>query len=100
MRLYEIFKEGEKEICKAQEEAILVCYKTSWRERQLAWLNRGLQLEIMKKWRIYDIQKKGHTSQEGYKDFVRLCRKKIRKSKAQLELHLTTAVKDNKKWFF
>ena len=37
--------------------------------------------------------------QEDYKDVMRLCREKIRRAKAQLELHLATAIKDNKKCF-
>ena len=31
---------------------------------------------------------------------MRLCREKIRKAKAQLELNLATAIKDNKKGFY
>ncbi|KAK4810234.1 hypothetical protein QYF61_012403 [Mycteria americana] len=34
-----------------------------------------------------------------YKDVVRLRREKIRRAKAQLELNLATAIKDNKKMF-
>ncbi|KAK4820464.1 hypothetical protein QYF61_027746, partial [Mycteria americana] len=37
---------------------------------------------------------------EDYKDVVRLCREKIRRAKAQLELNLATALKDNKKCFY
>ncbi|KAK4826886.1 hypothetical protein QYF61_012074 [Mycteria americana] len=37
---------------------------------------------------------------KGYKDFVRLCREKIRRARAQLELNLATAVKRNKKSFY
>lgn len=40
------------------------------------------------------------TSQKDYKNVIRLCREKIRKAKAQLELHLTTTVKDSKKCFY
>ena len=39
-------------------------------------------------------------TQEDYKDVVRLCREKIRKAKAQLELKLAATVKDNKKCFY
>ncbi|KAK4824547.1 hypothetical protein QYF61_016151 [Mycteria americana] len=49
---------------------------------------------------IYDLWKKGQASQEDYKGVARLCREKIRRAKAELELNLTTAVKDNKKYFF
>ena len=39
-------------------------------------------------------------TQEDYKDVGRLCKEKIRRAKAQLELNLATAVKDNKKCFY
>ncbi|KAK4832555.1 LOW QUALITY PROTEIN: hypothetical protein QYF61_024055 [Mycteria americana] len=64
--------------------------------RRLAWLNRELWLELRKKRRVYDLWKKGQTTREDYKDVVRLCREKIRRAKAQLELNVATAVKDNK----
>ncbi|KAK4807856.1 hypothetical protein QYF61_007762 [Mycteria americana] len=44
--------------------------------------------------------KKGQATQEDYRDVLRLCRAKIRRAKAQLELNLTTAVKDSKKRFY
>ena len=53
-----------------------------------------------KKTRFYDLWKKGQATQEDYKDVVRLCREKIRRAKAQLELNLATALKDNKRCFF
>ncbi|KAK4832285.1 LOW QUALITY PROTEIN: hypothetical protein QYF61_021684 [Mycteria americana] len=36
-------------------------------------------------------------TQEDYKDVMKLCREKIRRAKAQLDLNLATAIKDNKK---
>ncbi|KAK4818318.1 LOW QUALITY PROTEIN: hypothetical protein QYF61_010780, partial [Mycteria americana] len=39
-------------------------------------------------------------TQEDYKGVARLCREKIRRAKAELELSLAAAVKDNKKYFF
>lgn len=50
----------------------------------MAWFNREL-------W------KKGQNTQEDYKDVVSLCRDKIIRTKAQLELNLATAIKDNEK---
>lgn len=38
--------------------------------------------------------------QEDYKDILRLCREKIRRAKAHLELNLATAIKDNIKAFY
>ncbi|KAK4830657.1 hypothetical protein QYF61_012537 [Mycteria americana] len=77
-----------------------MCQKTSQRGRPPAWLNRELWLELRKKKGVYDLWKKGQATQEDYKDVVRLCREKIRRAKAQLELSLATAIKDNKKCFY
>ncbi|KAK4810546.1 LOW QUALITY PROTEIN: hypothetical protein QYF61_004509, partial [Mycteria americana] len=68
--------------------------------RRPAWLNRELWLELRKKRRVYDLWKKGRARQEDYKRVARLCREKIRRAKAKLELNLAAAVKDNKKYFF
>ncbi|KAK4811010.1 hypothetical protein QYF61_015714 [Mycteria americana] len=53
-----------------------------------------------RKRRVYDLWKKGRATQEDYKGVARLCREKIRRAKAELELNLAAAVKDNKKYFF
>ncbi|KAK4810280.1 LOW QUALITY PROTEIN: hypothetical protein QYF61_015310, partial [Mycteria americana] len=68
--------------------------------RRLAWLNRELWLELRKKRRVYNLWKKGQAGQEDYEGVARLCREKIRSTKAELELNLATAVKDNKKYLF
>ncbi|PKU39068.1 rna-directed dna polymerase from mobile element jockey-like [Limosa lapponica baueri] len=44
--------------------------------------------------------KKGQATQQDYKGVVKLCREKIRKAKAQLELDLALDVKNNKKNFY
>ncbi|KAK4823640.1 hypothetical protein QYF61_004561 [Mycteria americana] len=85
----------KEEVLKAQEQAVPRCQKMSQQGRRLAWLNRQLCLELRKNRRVYDLWKKGQAIQEDYKDVVRLCREKIRRAKAQLELNLATAVKDN-----
>ncbi|KAK4819943.1 hypothetical protein QYF61_015843 [Mycteria americana] len=90
----------KEEVLKAQEQAVPRCRKTSWQGRRLAWLNRELWLELRKKRRIYDLWKKGQATQEDYKGVARLCKKKIRRAKAELELNLAAAVKDNKQHFF
>jgi len=53
--------------------------------------------ELRKKRRVYALWKKGQPTHKDYKDIVRLCREKVRRAKAQLELSLGTAIKDNKK---
>ncbi|KAK4822905.1 hypothetical protein QYF61_023268 [Mycteria americana] len=90
----------KEEVLKAQERAVPRCRKTSRRGRRPAWLTRELWLELRKKRRVYDLWKKGQASQEDYKGVARLCREKIRRAKAELELNLAAAVKDNKKHFF
>ncbi|KAK4832384.1 hypothetical protein QYF61_022239 [Mycteria americana] len=49
---------------------------------------------------VYHFQKKKQETQEEYRDCVKSCREKIRKAKAQLELNLAIAVRDNKKCFY
>ncbi|XP_071892066.1 uncharacterized protein [Anas platyrhynchos] len=89
-----------REILMAQERSVPTCPKTNWWGRRPAWLNRELWLEIRRKKRVYNLWKSGQATREDYKDFVRLCRDKIRKARAHLELNLATAVKDNKKCFY
>ncbi|KAK4830434.1 hypothetical protein QYF61_011142 [Mycteria americana] len=90
----------KEEVLKAQERAVRRCRKTSRRGRRLAWLTRELWLELRRKRRVYDLWKKGRATQEDYKGVARLCREKTRRAKAELELSLAAAVKDNKKHFF
>lgn len=58
------------EISKAQEQAIPVCQKASWKRRRLAWLNRELLLEFREKKGVYDLWKKRQAIQEGYKNVI------------------------------
>ncbi|KAK4807180.1 hypothetical protein QYF61_024300 [Mycteria americana] len=97
----EVVESPSLEIFKSHLDMVLGNWlKTSWRGRRPAWLNRELWLELRKKRRVYDLWKKGQASQEDYKGVARLCREKIRRAKAELELNLAAAVKDNKKYFF
>ncbi|KAK4816761.1 hypothetical protein QYF61_022759 [Mycteria americana] len=90
----------KEEVLKAQEQAVPRCQKTSRRGRRPAWLTRELWLGLRKKRRVYNLWKKGRATQEDYKGVARLCREKIRRAKAELQLNLAAAVKDNKKHFF
>ncbi|KAK4816200.1 hypothetical protein QYF61_012665 [Mycteria americana] len=90
----------KEEVLKAQERAVPRCRKTSRQGRRPAWLTRELWLELRRKRRVYDLWKKGRASQEDYKGVARLCREKTRRAKAELELSLAAAIKDNKKHFF
>ena len=44
--------------------------------------------------------KQGPVSWEEYRDTARLCRNRVRKAKAQLELNLTRDARNNKKGFY
>uniref|UniRef100_A0A8B9CU89 Reverse transcriptase domain-containing protein n=1 Tax=Anser brachyrhynchus TaxID=132585 RepID=A0A8B9CU89_9AVES len=86
----------KKEILMARERSVLTCPKTSRHRTRPTWLSRELWLELRRKRRVYNLWKRGRATQEDYKDVARLCRYKMRKAKAHLELNLATAVKDNK----
>lgn len=58
--------------------------------------NRELCLELRDEKRVCDLWRKRQQTQEDYKAIMRLGGKKNRRVKAQLELNLATAVKDNK----
>ncbi|KAK4831137.1 LOW QUALITY PROTEIN: hypothetical protein QYF61_015440 [Mycteria americana] len=81
----------KEEVLKAQERAVPRCRKTSRRGRRPAWLTR--ESGSKKKRRVYDLWKKGRATQEDYKGVARLCREKIRRAKAELELNLAAATK-------
>ena len=63
----------KKEVLKAQEQAVPLSRK------------------------IYLLWKKRRATRKEYKEVVKMCREKIRKAKAQLELNLAAGVKGNKK---
>ena len=90
----------KKEVLMAQEQAVPRCYKRSRRQRRPPWLNRELLLQLREKRKVYSLWKKGLATHNDYKDAVRLCRAEIRRSKAQLEITLASAIKDNKKCFY
>ena len=90
----------KKEVLKAQEQAVPLSRKMSRCGRRPAWMNRELFLRLQEKKRIYLLWKKGRATQKEYKEVVKMCREKIRKAKAQLELKLAAGVKGNKKLFY
>ena len=84
----------------AQEQAVPRCFKRSQCQRRPPWLSRELWLELREKRKVYILWKKGLAIHNYYKDAVRVCRAEIRRSKAQLEINLASAIKDNKKCFY
>ena len=63
-------------------------------------MNRELFLRLQEKKRICLLWKKRQATQGEYKELIRMCRKRIRKAKAQLELNLATRIKWNKKLLY
>ena len=63
-------------------------------------MNHELLLTLQKKKRVYVLWKKGQATWGDYKEVPKVCREEVRKAKAQLELRLATAVKENKKSFY
>ena len=63
-----------------------MCQRQAGREEDLAE-QRALAGSQEKKESLWPLEE-GQTTQGDYKDVVRLCRVKIRKAKAQLELNL------------
>ena len=74
--------------------------KASCRRRRPLWMSRELLLRLRKKKRVYVLWKKGQAIRGDYKEVAKVCREEVRKAKAQLELRLATAVKENKKSFY
>ena len=85
----------ENYLLEAQEQAIPLCPKSSKRGRRPAWLNRELLMELRRKKKLYDLWKQDQALQEEYRAVVHLCREKILKAKAQLELKLARVLSDN-----
>ena len=89
---WECFKEV---ISKVQELTVPKSVKMSQQGRRPICLNRDLWLELRNKRKVYGLWKQVQATYKDYKYTVKLCREKIRKAKAQLELNLATKVKDN-----
>jgi len=70
-----------------QELTIPMSQKTSQQARRPDWLNRHLWLDLKNKRKVYGLWKRGQAAYEDYKHTVELCREKIRKARAQLEMN-------------
>ncbi|GAB0179901.1 hypothetical protein GRJ2_000455400 [Grus japonensis] len=87
-------------LLEAQEQAILLCCKSSNQGRRPAWLNREIFVELMRIKILYDLWKRGQTLQKDYRAVVCICREKTRMAQVQLDLKLASVASDNKKGFF
>ena len=73
-----------------------MCCKMNQQGRILMGMNGELLLRHQEKKRIHLLWKKGQITWGQYKEFARICREKIRKSRAKLEFSLATVEKVNK----
>ena len=87
------------EILKVQKQAVPEYCKVSRRGRRPVWMSRELLLRLRKQKSVYVLWKKGQATRGDNKEVAKVCREEVQKAKAQLELRLSTAVKENKKSF-
>ena len=64
------------------------------------WMRWELLLRLRKEKRVYVLWKKEQATRGDYKEVAKVCKEEVWKTKAQLELRLATAVKENKKSFY
>jgi len=91
------------EVLKAQDQAVPECLKVSLigdRGRRPVWMSWELLLRLCKKKRVYVLWKMGQATWGDSKEVAEVCREEVRKAKAQFELRLATAVKENKKPYY
>jgi len=94
---WQLFKDT---LLRAQQLSIPQQKKLSRGGRRASWLWKDLQLKLREKGEISRRRKQGCVSWEEYRVVVHVCRDRIRKAKAQMELNLARHVKDNKKRFY
>ncbi|KFQ99133.1 hypothetical protein Y956_03969, partial [Nipponia nippon] len=85
---------------RVQELSIPSCKKSGKEGKRPAWLSHDLLVKLKGKKRMHRQWKQGQVSWEEYRDTVQLCRDRIRKAKARLELNLARDAKNNKKGFY
>ena len=74
-------------------------------QNTFTFLERGdgamdLWLDLRSQRKVCGLWKSGQATSEDYRYVVKLCREKMRKAKAQLELSLATKAKVNSKCFY
>ena len=60
----------------------------------------GTTVETQEKRGVYVLWKKGQATRRDYREFAKVCREEAWKAKAEPELGLAIAVKENKKFFY
>ncbi|KFO72886.1 hypothetical protein N303_04111, partial [Cuculus canorus] len=83
---------------RVQESSVPLCRKSGRKGKRSACLSRDLLVKLKKEEELHRQYKQG--TWDVYRDTALLCRDKVRKAKAQLELNLGREVKTNKKGFY
>jgi len=94
---WQIFKDTFHRV---QELSVPRCKKSGKEGKRPAWLSQDLLIKLKGKRELHRQWKQGQVSWEEYRDAARLCRDEVRRPKAQLELNLARATKNNKKGFY
>lgn len=74
------------EILRAQAQTVPVRPKRSQRGKRPAWMGNKVLKAFRNKRRMYQLWKEGQGSQEVFKGFARVCRKKLGRPKLSLNL--------------
>ncbi|KFZ59181.1 hypothetical protein N338_00715, partial [Podiceps cristatus] len=94
---WKIFKDT---FCRAQELLIPRCKKSGKESKRPPWLSRDLLVKLKGKKEMHRQWKQRQVSWEEYRDVAWLCRDRVRKAKACMELNLARDVKNSKKGFY
>ncbi|PKU47375.1 hypothetical protein llap_2342 [Limosa lapponica baueri] len=76
------------------------CKKSNGKGKRPAWLSQDPLVKLKAKKKLYRQFRQDEVSWEEYRDAAQLCRDKVRKAKAWLELNLARNAKNNKKGFY
>ncbi|KFQ20168.1 hypothetical protein N332_09221, partial [Mesitornis unicolor] len=94
---WQIFKEA---FHREQELSIPKCKKSGREGKRPAWMSRDLLAKLKGKMELHRQWKQGQVSWEEYMDVAWVCRDKVRKAKAWLELNMVRDAKKTKKGFY
>ena len=75
-------------------------YVASQEKKRPVFFNQDLLVKLKRKKKIHRERKQGQVLWEQNKEAARLCRDRVRKAEARLELHLARDTKKNKKGFY
>jgi len=94
---WQIFKDSFHRV---QELSVPGCKKSGKEGKRLTWLSQDLLVKLKSKRELHRQWEQGQVSWEEYRDAPQLCRDRVRRAKARLELNLARDAKNNKKGFY